>query len=221
MHMYQMGKLVMVVAGLCILMSSYAQDERVHPYMQAVSDQFKMEEGYEIQMDYIREDIMQESSSEGDGSIWMKGLMYKMIVDEYIVYFDGVKLYSQNTDNEEVYVSTPDPEEPGYLQSVPIRAIKAYQQDFKYQLMGESNFMGKQRIEIQLYPLDLTGPYSMLKLYIHPSTMKLEAFVLKHKEGINYTMILTSTEGNQALDNSDFTFDQQAYPDTEIIELLD
>jgi len=216
-----MGKLVMVIAGFCILETVYAQDERVHPYMQAVSEQFKMEEGYEIQMDYIREDIMQESTSEGDGTIWMKGLMYKMIVDEYIVYFDGVKLYSQNTGTEEVYVSTPDPEDPGYLQSVPIRAIKAYQQDFKYQFMGESNFMGKQRVEIQLYPLDLTGPYSMLKLYIHPSTMKLEAFVLKHKEGINYTMILTSVEDKQKLEDSSFTFDQQAYPDTEIIELLD
>ena len=211
----------MVIAGLLLLVTVFAQDERVHPYMQAVSEQFKMEEAYEIQVDYIREDIMQESSSEGDGSIWMKGLMYKMIVDEYIVYFNGVKLYSQNTDNEEVYVSTPDPEAPGYLQSVPIRAIKAYQQDFKYQFMGEKNFMAKQRIEIQLYPLDLTGPYSMLKLYIQPSTMKLEAFVLKHKEGINYTMILTSVKGEQKLEDKSFTFDQQAYPNTEIIELLD
>ncbi len=110
---------------------------------------------------------------------------------------------------------------PGYLQSVPIRAIKAYQQDFKYQYIGERNFMGSQKVEIQLYPLNISGPYSMLKLYIHPATMKLEAFVLKHKEGINYTMILKSIVGKQKLDDSAFRFDQQAYPDTEIIELLD
>ena len=213
---------MIVIAILCcrpVIVS--AQDERVHPYMQAVSEQFKMDEGYEIQVDYIREDIMQESSNEGDATIWMKGLKYKMIVDEYIVYFDGVKLYSQNTENEEVYVSTPDPEDPGYLQSVPIRAIKAYQQDFKYQFMGEKNFQGKQGIEIQLYPLDLTGPYSMLKLFIHPSTMKLEGFVLKHKEGINYTMILTDVKGKQNLDDAAFSFSQQDYPNTEIIELID
>lgn len=219
--MYQIQKLMMVLAGLGLLMVVSAQDERVHPYMQAVSDQFKMDEGYEIQVDYIREDIMQESSNEGNGTIWMKGIRYKMIVDEYIVYFDGTKRYSQNTDTEEVYVSTPDPEDPGYLQSVPIRAIKAYQQDFKYQFMGERNFMGKQRVEIQLYPLDLTGPYSMLKLFIHPTSMNLEAFVLKHKEGINYTMILTSISGKQKLDDSEFIFNQQDYPNTEIIELLD
>lgn len=198
-----------------------AQDDRVHPYMTAINDQFKMDEGYEIQADYIREDIMQESKGEGSGTIWMKGLKYKMTVDEYIVYFDGEKLYSQNTDNEEVYVSTPDPEKPGYLQSVPIQALKAYQQDFKYQYMGEQNFMGKLRIEIQLYPLDITGPYSMLKLYIQPANMKLEAFVLKHKEGINYTMILSSVKGKQKLEDSTFRFDQEAYPNTEVIELLD
>lgn len=219
--MYQTHKVMLVVAGLSLLLAVSAQDERVHPYMQAVSDQFDMDEGYEIQVDYIREDIMQESRNEGDGTIWMMGIRYKMEVDDYIVYFDGTKLYSQNTDTEEVYVSTPDPEDPGYLQSVPIRAIKAYQQDFKYQFMGEINFMGAQRVEIQLYPLDITGPYSMLKLYIHPTSMKLEAFVLKHKEGINYTMILTSISGKQKLDDSKFTFDQQAYPNTEIIELLD
>jgi outer membrane lipoprotein-sorting protein len=213
--------LIMLIAGLCFQVTVYAQDERVHPYMKGVSDQFKMDEGYEIQMDYIREDIMRGSSSEGEGTIWMKGVRYKIIVDEYIVYFDGQKLYSQNTDTEEVYISTPDPEDPGYLQAVPIRAIKAYQQDFKYQYMGENNFMGRQRVEIQLYPLDINGPYSMLKLFIQPKTMKLEAFVLKHKEGINYTMILTAITGNQSLDDSTFRFDQLAYPDTEVIELLD
>lgn len=211
----------MLLAGLALAVTTNAQDERVHPYMQAVSEQFKMDEGYEIQIDYIREDIMQETSMEGKGTIWMKGLMYKMIVDEYIVYFDGTKQYSQNTDTEEVYVSTPDPDDPGYLQSVPIRAIKAYQQDFKYQYMGEQNFRGKTRVEIQLYPLDISGPYSILKLFINPSSLKLEAFLLKHKEGINYTMMLSKITAKQSHEDSFFRFDQQAYPNTELIELID
>ena len=214
-------KLIFLAAGLGILLMVKAQDERVHPYMQGVSEQFKMDQGYEIEMDYVREDIMRETKSEGEGIILMKGLKYKITVDEYIVYFDGVKLYSQNTYNEEVYVSTPDPEDPGYLEAVPIRAIKAYQQDFRYQFMGERPFMGRQLAEIQLYPLDINGPYSMLKMFIQPKTMKLEAFVLKHKEGINYTMILTSVKVKQDLDDSTFRFDPKAYPNTEIIELIE
>jgi hypothetical protein len=168
-------KLIHIFLGLSLTVLLQAQDERVHTYMQAVNDQFRLDQGYRIDMDYIREDIMRETRSEGEGTIWMKGLKYKIAVDEYIVYFDGKKQYSQNTETKEVYVSTPEPDEPGYLQAVPLKAIKSYQQDFKYQYMGEKPFNGKQYVEIQLYPKDLDGPYSMLKLFIHPHTLKLEA----------------------------------------------
>lgn len=219
--MNYLRKYFFILSGATLLGSLHAQDDRVHPYMQAVSDQFAMDQGYLIHMDYIREDIMQGTSVEGEGTIWMKGLKYKIVVEEFIVYFDGGKLYSQNTEAEEVYVSVPDPSEPGYLEAVPIRVIKSYQQDFRYQYMGLNPFQGKQRIEIQLYPKELSGPYSMLKMFIHPQTMKLEAFVLKHKEGINYTMILSSVEEGMDIPDETFRFDPEAFPNTEMIELLD
>jgi outer membrane lipoprotein-sorting protein len=219
--MNHLRKYFFILSGVTLLGSLHAQDDRVHPYMQAVSDQFAMDQGYLIHMDYIREDIMQGTLVEGEGTIWMKGLKYKIVVEEFIVYFDGGKLYSQNTEAEEVYVSVPDPSEPGYLEAVPIRVIKSYQQDFRYQYMGLNPFQGKQRIEIQLYPKELSGPYSMLKMFIHPQTMKLEAFVLKHKEGINYTMILSSVEEGMDIPDETFRFDPEAFPNTEMIELLD
>lgn len=218
-HIRNMILMVALLAGTMGLFSQ--QDARADRYLQAVSDQFDLNEGYLIHMDYIREDIMRKTSAQGEGVIWMKGLKYKIEVDEYIVYYNGEKLYSQNTEEEEVYVSVPDPDQPGYLQAVPIRIIKAYEQDFKYSYMGRTEFMGKEVVEIQLYPKDLTGPYSMLKMFIHPTTLKLEATLLKHKEGIQYTMILTDVKGGQVLDDDTFTFDPAAYPNTEIIELIE
>ncbi|MCK5137679.1 MAG: outer membrane lipoprotein carrier protein LolA [Bacteroidales bacterium] len=197
------------------------QDPKAERYLQAVSEQFKLDEGYLIRMDYVHEDIMRKTSVEGEGTIWMKGVKYKIVVDEYIVYYDGNKLYSQNTDAEEVYVSIPDPDKPGYLQAVPIKIIKSYEQDFKYRYMGTRPFMGKDRIEVQLYPKDLSGPYSMLKMFINPHTLKLEVIQLKHKEGIQYTMILSEVKGKQKLEDDTFVFDPEAFPGTEVIELLD
>ena len=198
-----------------------AQDEKVHQYMRAITDQFKLDQAYKLEVDYIREDIMQETSVRGDALIWMKGLMYKMSVNEYIIYFDGQKQYSQNTDIEEVYVSTPDPDKASYLEAVPIRAIRSYQQNFRYQYMGLRPFQGKNLAEVQLYPLEPGGPYSMLKLFVNPSTMKLAGFVLKHKEGIHYTMILNSVQHATGVTDDTFRFIQEEYPDTEVIELMD
>ena len=164
---------------------------------------------------------MRETSVEGEGTIWMQGFKYKIVVDEFIVYYNEEKLYSHNTDAEEVYVSVPDPDQPSYLQAVPIRIIKSYEQDFKYSFMGSKPFKGKERIEIQLYPKEVTGPYSMLKMFINPNSLKLEAIQLKHKEGIQYTMLLQEIKANQPLENSVFEFDPKAFPNTEIIELLD
>jgi outer membrane lipoprotein-sorting protein len=220
--MTQYSHTLLIALVLMLPLKSLAQqDPKAEPYLKAVSDQFDMNTGYLIQMDYIREDIMRETSAEGEGTIWMKGLKYKMEVNEFIVYFDGEKLYSQNTDAEEVYVSEPDPDQPGYLQTVPIRIIKAYEQDFKYMLMGITNFHGKDRLEIQLYPKDVSGPYSLLKIFVNQHDQKLEAFQLKHKEGIQYTMFLTDIKGKQAYDESLFRFNPSDYPETEIIELIE
>lgn len=208
------------IGGILCALGMQAQDERVHPYMQAIGTQFRMEKSYYVEADYLREDIMRETRVEGEGRIWMKGLKYKMSADEYTVFFDGEKQYSLNEDMEEVYVSVPDPDDATYLQAVPMSVIQSYQQDFRYQFMGEKPFMGKNRVEIQLYPLELTGPYSMLKLYVNPHNMKMEAFVLKHKEGINYTMILTKVEEEEELEDTFFRFRQSDYPHVELIELI-
>jgi outer membrane lipoprotein-sorting protein len=205
-----------------VAFASYSQqDSRADKYLQAVSEQFDLNKAYVIQLDYIREDLMQETSAEGDGVIWMKGLKYKIMLDEYIVYYNEDKLYSQNTETEEVYVSEPDPDQPGYLQAVPIKIIKAYEQDFNYMYIGNTPMLGKTLIEIQLYPKDRSGPYSMLKMFVNPGSQKLEAIQLKHKEGILYTMILSEMKVDQSLQESIFDFDPAAYPNTEIIELIE
>jgi len=197
------------------------QDSKAEAYLQAVSEQFDLHKGYVIQMDYIREDLMQETSAESEGTIWMKGLKYKIVVDEYIIYYNEKKLYSQNTDNEEVYVSEPDPDQPGYLQAVPIKIFKSYEQDFNYMYIGNTPVFGKTLVEIQLYPKDRSGPYSMLKMYVNPGSQKLEVIQLKHKEGILYTMILSEIKEDRSIEDSTFEYDPSAYPNTEIIELIE
>jgi hypothetical protein len=87
--------------------------------------------------------------------------------------------------------------------------------------IGNTPILGKTLIEIQLYPKDRNGPYSMLKMFIQPVSQKLEVIQLKHKEGILYTMILSDIREVKSLDDKIFTFDPSQYPNTEIIELIE
>lgn len=214
--------------GICFLLACLVatpgaygqQDARANKYLDAAASEFEMDKGYYLEIDYVREDLMQETEVKGYARVWMKGLKYKMVADEFIIYFDGKKLFSQDTLNEEVYVSEPDPDRPGYFQAVPIGLFRSYKSDFKYMFLGELPFMGQQMAEIQLYPLVTTGTYAMLKLYVHPTTLTLEALQVKHKEGILYTMIFKK-KNEVELDDSKFSFDPAAFPDTEIIELLE
>jgi len=78
--MYQIRILGLSIAGLLFCGILGAQrDKRAERYLQGVSDQFEMTEGYLIQMDYIRKDIMRETYAEGEGTIWMKGFKYKIV----------------------------------------------------------------------------------------------------------------------------------------------
>jgi len=56
---------------------------------------------------------------------------------------------------------------------------------------------------------------------VNPGSQKLEVMQLKHKEGILYTMILSEIKVDKTLKESTFDFDPSAYPNTEIIELIE
>ena len=59
--------------------------------------------------------------------------------------------------------------------------------------MGEQALHGKaDGLKFSSIPKDITGPYSMLKMFIHPATLKLEAIQSETQGGNPYTMILTS-----------------------------
>jgi len=206
---------------ICLTPAFAQQDPEAEPYLQKVALQFSKDECYEIHMDYIRYDEPRDQKIEGEGIIQMKGDKYRIFMDEFIIYFDGEKQYSQNTDNEEVYVSIPDPDNKELLYTAPINILRSYKQDFKYQFKGVRNFMGKDRIEIQLYPKELGGPYALLRLFLDTDTKELVAMQLRHKEGLLYTMMITDVKKGLKLTDEDFRFNPAEYPDTEVIEIVE
>jgi len=217
-----MKYLFTVLLMVLLAASVYSQqDPAAEPYLQKIAAQFSKDVCYEITMDYNRLDEMRDQLVEGEGTIQMKGDLYRIYMDEFIIYFDGEKQYSQNLDNEEVYVSIPDPGNRELLYTAPINILRSYKEDFKYQFMGVRNFMGKDRYEVQLYPKQPGGPYALLRLFMDIKTNELVAMQLRHKEGLLYTMTIKDVKKDLSLPDSAFRFNPSEYPDTEVIEIIE
>ena len=196
-------------------------DETAAPYLDKIARDLDPGHALSIEFDYIREDQQSESSIEGEGTLVLMGEKYKIDLGEAVVWFDGEKQYSLQTEIEEVYISKPDPENKEFMFSDPIRLLRNYNEEFKYRLIGETSFRGKTFEEIQLYPKELGGPYALIKLFFSLDKSTLQAIVIRHKQGIIYTMIVASLERMNDPGTPFFKFSQTDFPNVDVIELMD
>lgn len=197
------------------------KDDAAEPYLDKISKDLDPGHALSIEFDYIRDDQQDGSSMEGEGTLVLMGEKYKIDLDDAIIWFDGEKQYSLQTEIEEVYISVPDRENNEFMFSDPIRLLRNYKEEFKYRFIGATKFRDKAAEEIQLYPEELGGPYALIKLYFSPARSELRAIVIRHKQGILYTMIVTTMERKDDPGSDFFRFSKAEYPDVDVIELLD
>ncbi|MDA3821990.1 MAG: outer membrane lipoprotein carrier protein LolA [Bacteroidales bacterium] len=209
------------ITFLALISVTYGQkDPNAELYLNKISEDLAPDKAIHISFEYIREDLQDKTKIEGSGFLVLLDEKYRMELDEVIVYFDGEKQYSLNNEIEEVYISVPDPENKEFMFSDPIRLIRNYEEEFKYRLMGESKLMDKKVNEVQLYPEELGGPYSLLKLYFALDNDQLRAMTIRQKNGIVYTMIITELDKKEDPGIEYFRFSAEEFPNIDVIELL-
>jgi hypothetical protein len=104
--------------------------------------------------------------------------------------------------------------------SDPIRLLRNYKETFKYRVMGEGEMDGTPVTEIQLYPEELGVPYALIKLYFATGSSDLQSIVIRHKEGIVYTMKVVEMDRLEDTGESFFRFNSDDYPNVDVIDLL-
>lgn len=196
------------------------KDAAAEAYLDRVAKDLDPGHALQIDFDYIREDLKAETSVEGSGTLVLMGEKYKIDLEDAVIWFDGETQYSLNMEIEEVYISVPEPGNKDFMFSDPIRLLRNYKEAFKYRAMGEVEVNGKTLTEIQLYPEELGGPYALIKIYFSPVTSEMKSIVIRHKEGILYTMEVAEMERMDDPGEDFFRFSKEDYPNADVIELL-
>lgn len=158
-----------------------------------------------------------------DGKLWVKGNRYKLEIPDFVIYFDGSKIYQYFPEAKEVNISPPDPDEnvEDFQLMNPQTWFNLSSKSFKSKLVRESVQNGRKAYEIDLYPIEVkTARYSHIHIMIEKSALQLVYLKAFLKDGVQYAVSFKPFDVFQtALRDSYFTFNHLEHPNVEVIDL--
>jgi len=154
-----------------------------------------------------------------EGTIIMKGNMYKLEFLNSIIFCDGKTQWSYMPEVKEVNVANADQSKKDFFLSNPLELFKVYDKDYKYRYIGDVTEKGKDAFQLELYPFDLKRPYHRIRINIDKSNYQVIKAEVSGKNGDSYEITITSFQTNQKLEDGFFRFDAKANPGVEIIDL--
>lgn len=150
-----------------------------------------------------------------NGTLLMKGEKFFLDCAGISSWFDGKTQWSYVSDNEEVTVSIPTPEE---LQGInPYALIQSYKNGYNYQYKGKHTQNGIIGHEVKLIP---EHEQSLKSITLFVSEKYLPIYIkVEQDNGMANEIIITSCQTNQNLNDNVFVFDKKKYPNAEIIDM--
>ena len=148
---------------------------------------------------------------------------YKLEIPDYVIYFDGSKIYQYMPEFNEVNIFKPDIDEndEDFQLLNPQTYFNLSSKSFKSNLVNESTLNNRHVYEIDLYPIQLkTTNYSRIRMMVEKTTLQLVYLKAFMKDGTHYTLSFKPYGILQtALRESFFTFNKSEHPNVEVIDL--
>ena len=203
---------------------AYAQDDtRAQKIIDDLTAKFKTYPSVSIDFSVNIIQLQDKSEMTQQGKIWLKGGKYKLETTEYIIYFDGSKIYRYMPEVKEVNVDRPDPDadDEDFQLMNPQTFFNLSSKNFKSKLVKEGTQNNRQVYEIDLYPVQLkTTKLSRIHLMVEKTTLQIVNLKVLMKDTTQYALsfkpygILQS-----ALRDNFFTFNAIEHPGVEVIDL--
>lgn len=206
-----------VFVSLLIIMSTSVmaqKDPEARVILDAFSESALSAPAVSMKFKLTIEDKVEQTTQESEGEIIIHDNMYKLELPDNIIWYDGNATWTLAPEVREVTVTLPDPEDNTFLTS-PSSLFDMYKESFKYRLMGES----QEGYAIELYPEDPSDTdFSIIKMVIDRQH-RLVSAEYKRKDGINLLVDITGYSLDKEYPASHFTFDPEAYPGVDIIDM--
>ena len=209
-----MKKLLFLIFGFCAI--SYSQENLdAELLLNKVSDNIKSYENIYINYAYTLQNLEEDISQTNKGSFVTENDNWRFEMLGVTRIFDGDKLYSISPDDEEVTISSQDPEDETTI--TPNKMLYFYEDGYYFE-MDESRFIGngqfRKKIQyVKLVPKDSEAEIKYILLGIDTEFNQIYEVIETGKNETVTTISIVDFEFNLPLDANLFVFDKEKYKD--------
>lgn len=150
-------------------------DEKSAKLIRTLSDKIASGKAYEI----LFTASMENEFSDVAGRIVVSGDRYYVHVNDYELFCDGKLLYTYNSNEDEVTIEKPDPNDHSLL-SNPSRFFKMDEQDFDNAYKGSVAVGGRTAERVELTPKVKGAGYRSIRLLLDPQSGLPRRYRLRH-----------------------------------------
>ena len=197
-------------------MLSYSQDNSdAELLLNKVSENIKNYENIYINYAYTLQNIEEDINQTNNGSFVTEDEKWRFEMLGVTRIFDGNKLYSISPDDEEVTISSQDPEDETTI--TPNKMLYFYEDGYYFE-MDESRFAGngqfRKKIQyVKLIPKDSEAEIKYILLGIDTEFNQIYEVIETGKNETVTTISIVDFEFNLPLDSKLFVFDEEKYQD--------
>ena len=209
-----MKKLLFLIFGFSAL--GYSQDNLdAELLLNKVSDNIKSYENIYINYAYTLQNLEEDISQTNNGSFVTENDNWRFEMLGVTRIFDGDKLYSISPDDEEVTISSQDPEDETTI--TPNKMLYFYEDGYYFE-MDESRLIGngqfRKKIQyVKLVPKDSEAEIKYILLGIDTEFNQIYEVIETGKNETVTTISIVDFEFNLPLDANLFVFDKEKYKD--------
>jgi outer membrane lipoprotein-sorting protein len=183
------------------------------------SEKMQAYESIKAEFTFTLENLQEGFSDTHKGNLKFKGKSYFLELMGMQVYFDGKTKWQYIPEANEVTISEPTSLDGGFFDD-PTQIFRSYEQDFKSKFMGEKIEKKVSLYEVDLYPEDISVPYSIIKIIFKKQNLEPVSIKYQGKDGINYIIDVKTFSGNQNLKDNEFTFTPAEHKGIVIVDML-
>ena len=162
-----MKKILLIIFGLYTMLS-YSQDNSdAELLLNKVSENIKNYENIYINYAYTLKNIEEDINQTNNGSFVTEDEKWRFEMLGVTRIFDGNKLYSISPDDQEVTISSQDPEDETTI--TPNKMLYFYEEGYYFE-MDESRFVGNGQFRKKIQYVDVEEPLNVkVKLFEEPT----------------------------------------------------